>query len=173
MNTILHLTDADFNPFARAGDRETYYKRGAARAIVRNADGAVAIMHASLPGYYKLPGGGIDEGEETIDALHREILEEVGAKIAVTGEIGIVLEHRDFDQMTQTSYAYTATVDGDIGDPVLTDKEISQGFQVVWAQDIDEAIKLIESSNQHDDMGIRFMNTRDIGILRAGKNLQK
>ena len=170
MNTILNLTDQDFNPDAPAGDRENYFKRGAARAVLQNADGTIAIMHAATSEFYKLPGGGIDEDEEIIDALHREILEEVGAKITVTGELGIVHEYRDFCQMEQLSYAYMATVEGELGQPELTEKEIADGFEVVWVE-IDKGIELIKTTLSHDDIGLKFMATRDIAILEAAKKL--
>jgi len=171
MNTILTLTDQDFNPDASAGDRENYYRRGAARAIVRDNVGAIAIMHAAKAGYYKLPGGGINDGEETVAALHREILEEVGAKISVTGEIGIVHEYRDFCQMEQTSYAYMATVEGELGAPELTEKELTDGFEVVWVDSVDKGIELIKTTLARDDIGLKFMAKRDLAILEAAKKL--
>ena len=171
MNTILTLTDQDFNPDAPAGDRENYYRRGAARAIVQNDVGAIAIMHAATAEFYKLPGGGIDDGEETVAALHREILEEVGAKINVTGELGIVHEYRDYWKMEQTSYVYMATVDGEIGTPELTEKELADGFEVVWVDSIDRGIELIKTTLARDDIGMKFMATRDLAILEAAKKL--
>jgi ADP-ribose pyrophosphatase YjhB (NUDIX family) len=172
MNTILTLTDQDFVPDAPAGDRDSYWHRYAARAVVTDDDGAVAIMHAKVNGYYKLPGGGIDEGEEVLDALHREIREEVGVKIRVTGEIGIVEEHRDFIPMNQTSYAYLATVDGKKGQPDYTEEELAAGFEIVWAQDIDAAIALIDiSTDPHDVRGNVFMQRRDLVILQTAKKL--
>jgi ADP-ribose pyrophosphatase YjhB (NUDIX family) len=171
MNTILTLTDRDFVPDAPAGDHDNYFRRGAARAVLTNSDGAVAIMHASNSGYYKLPGGGIDDGEEVLAALDREILEEVGAKIKVTGEIGIVQEYRNDDQMAQTSYVYAGTVDGELGTPELTAKEIREGFQVVWAEDIDKAMELITVTLSRDDIGLKFMGSRDLAILEEAKKL--
>lgn len=37
---------------------------------------------------FQLPGGGIDPGEHPIAALHREVMEETGWKIAITRRIG-------------------------------------------------------------------------------------
>lgn len=171
MNTILTLTDQDFNPAAPVGDRQNYYHRKAARAVLMNEAQAIAIMHAAKSGFYKLPGGGIDNGEETLVALDREILEEVGAKIKVTGELGIVHEYRDFCQMAQTSYVYTGTVDGEIGSPQLTEKEINDGFEVMWVESIDAGTELIKTTLEMEDIGLKFMASRDLAILEAAKKL--
>lgn len=37
---------------------------------------------------FQLPGGGIDPGEHPLPALHREVFEETGWKIAVTRKLG-------------------------------------------------------------------------------------
>jgi 8-oxo-dGTP diphosphatase len=42
-----------------------------------------ADTKAFLPGLYELPGGHIDFGEELVDGLKREVLEELGMHIAI------------------------------------------------------------------------------------------
>lgn len=39
------------------------FTRRAARAVIRNHENQIAIMYFTKTGSYKLPGGGIDEGE--------------------------------------------------------------------------------------------------------------
>jgi putative (di)nucleoside polyphosphate hydrolase len=47
--------------------------------MIVNADGHVlAIERADIAGAWQLPQGGLDEGEEPLDAAYREIAEETG-----------------------------------------------------------------------------------------------
>lgn len=46
-------------------------------AIIKNKDGAVLILEGE-DGKCLLPGGHVDRGENWIDALHRELREEIG-----------------------------------------------------------------------------------------------
>ncbi len=51
--------------------------------------GALLLTHQSAPEpEYQLPGGGIDPGESPLRALHREVLEETGWRIARPRRLG-------------------------------------------------------------------------------------
>ena len=51
--------------------------------------GRVLLTHQAEPDdEFQLPGGGIDPGEQPIPALHREVYEETGWKIAVMRHLG-------------------------------------------------------------------------------------
>ena len=52
-------------------------------------DGAVLLTHQAEPvPEFQLPGGGIDPGESPIAALHREVFEETGWRIAAPRRLG-------------------------------------------------------------------------------------
>ena len=58
-------------------NRRYRIRPGAYAILVRN--GQVLLTHQQEPRpEFQLPGGGIDPGEATVPALHREILEETG-----------------------------------------------------------------------------------------------
>jgi 8-oxo-dGTP diphosphatase len=59
----------------------------AGKAVIRR-DGRILLLQRSLksgfdPGRWELPGGKIDYNEDLVDALRREVLEEVGLVIKV------------------------------------------------------------------------------------------
>jgi 8-oxo-dGTP pyrophosphatase MutT (NUDIX family) len=62
-------------------------------ALLRWQDRILLCRHEK-PGkeYWLLPGGGVDAGESLVDALHRELLEEVGIRdeLPLEGPIAIV-----------------------------------------------------------------------------------
>ena len=83
------ITEEDFGRPTHADQWPTYRLRPSARAVLFDDTSRVALMHVVSDNYYKLPGGGIDEGEDIHTGLKRELLEEVGAKsIDILGEIG-------------------------------------------------------------------------------------
>ena len=148
-------------------DRKKYRERVAARAVLKDDEGRIALMHASKRQYYKLPGGGIDEGEDALAALARELLEETGYSARVVAELGTVEEWRDEDKLHQISYAYEAIKVGESASQNLTGGEIDEGFELIWAHNIDEAIELVEKAVDDPDVRVSFMTKRDAAILRS------
>ena len=155
-------------------DTSISYARQAARAVMRNDRDQIAIMHFTVTGSYKLPGGGIDEGEETLAALHRELREETGYTITDVAELGTVTENRYYCGMHQISYCYTALA-GDFVGTELTEKEQSEGMELCWADTVEQAIEWIESGDTLDEdgsaTGLAMIKARDIAILRAADSV--
>jgi 8-oxo-dGTP diphosphatase len=114
-----------------------------------------------------LPGGGVEKGETTFEALEREVLEETGYKIKVGKEIGAILEYRNEFNMLQISYCYFAKAEEKISEPNYEKEEIEGGFQPLWLP-IDEAIKLLENDNPTTYDG-RFIVKRDLCFLKEMK----
>ncbi len=72
-------------PF-RPGQR--YRRRPGVYAVLLQGDSILATHQDAPVPEFQLPGGGIDPGEHPIAALHREVFEETGWKIAITRRIG-------------------------------------------------------------------------------------
>jgi len=65
-----------------------YRRRPGAYAILLR-DARLLLTHQSAPqDEFQLPGGGIDPGESPLRALHREVLEETGWRIAPQRRLG-------------------------------------------------------------------------------------
>ncbi|WP_333828891.1 NUDIX hydrolase [Pararhodobacter sp.] len=66
----------------------SYRRRPGAYAILLR-DARLLVTHQSAPqDEFQLPGGGIDPGESPLRALHREVFEETGWRIAPQRRLG-------------------------------------------------------------------------------------
>ena len=61
----------------------------AAFAVVRNGSGQVLLVRRADDGYWELPGGRVEVGESASAAVIREVAEEAGVAIEVTGLAGV------------------------------------------------------------------------------------
>ena len=61
----------------------------AAFAAVRNDAGEVLLVRRIDDGFWELPGGRVEVGESAADAVIREVAEESGVTIALTGLSGV------------------------------------------------------------------------------------
>jgi 8-oxo-dGTP diphosphatase len=56
-----------------------YISRQAISVITFNTTDQISLIHAKSDNYFKLPGGGIDPGENHLVAVQREMQEKTGA----------------------------------------------------------------------------------------------
>lgn len=144
-----------------------YKLRKASRSIVLNDSQKIALLFVSKNNYHKLPGGGIEAGENIITALNREIMEEAGVSINVLGEIGTIIEYRDKHELLQISYCYYSEVEGDIKEPSFTEDETNNGFQLKWVT-LDDAISIIGNDVPDNYVG-KFIQSRDLMFLKSAE----
>lgn len=172
MNTLLTITEQDFDSAKPVADTFRFMTREAARAVLLDDKNQVYLLNVSLHGYHKLPGGGIDEGEEVEQALERELMEEVGCKAKIIAEIGSIVEYRAYEDggLKQTSYCYLAKQIGEQLEPALEDGELAEGMFEVKARSIDAAIELLKN-DQPDNLEGRFIQKRDLAFLTAAQLL--
>ena len=168
MRYLATLNPSDVSATPMSVDK--YYERQASRAVLLNSKDEVYLVYMRTRQYYKLPGGGIKEGESKEAALHRELLEECGTDSDIMGDIGIVEEFRDDVGMHQLSYCYIAKQKGDQKPSSYEESEKRDGAEIFIAKSLQEAIQLVEESIPKDDE-CRFMIKRDGIILRAAAKL--
>lgn len=143
--------------------------RDAARAVVIDDTHNMALLHVSRDGYYKLPGGGVDEGEDTETALHRECIEEIGRDVEIVAELGIVTEYRKFLSLKQVSHCYLARAVGSTAAPQFTEHEKERGFLPPLWVPLDEAERLLSTCTPLSKEGKEYIVPRDIAIVSAAR----
>lgn len=139
--------------------------RKAARAVVFDNKNKIGLLNVSKKNYYKLPGGGIEDGEDIKIALDRECEEELGIQVDVVREIGSIIEYRAQFKLHQTSYCFLAntTHDYEKDIPNFTDEEKSSGFEIIWVEP-KEALRLLNLKQTSDYEG-KFIEERDFCFL--------
>ncbi|MBY8089902.1 NUDIX domain-containing protein [Vibrio fluvialis] len=112
-------------------------QRKAARAIVLDGED-ILMLYTERYHDYTLPGGGVDEGEDILQGMVRELEEETGAQnIHNIKPFGLYEEFRpwykdDADVMHMVSYCFTCKIDRELGDTNYEDYEIKNGMKPVW-----------------------------------------
>ena len=98
--------------------------------LARGSNVLLTFQQEPVP-EYQLPGGGIDPGESPTEALHREVLEETGWRIAAPRRLGAF---RDFTYMPEYDlwaekicHVYLATPVLRLGPPT------EEGHTALWA----------------------------------------
>jgi ADP-ribose pyrophosphatase YjhB (NUDIX family) len=119
-------------------------ERHAARGIVVKGDN-ILLLFTQRYHDYSLPGGGIDDGEDEVAGLIRELQEETGAQgVRNVKAFARYDEYRpwyksDADIIHMISHCYTCEIDDELGDTALESHEVSNGMTPVW-MNIYEAI---------------------------------
>ncbi len=169
---ILSLRDSDFG-LPEDKDEATFTERTAARAVLIDKDYRVALINATSRGYYKLPGGGIDEGETISEALEREVVEEAGWKIEPLCPLGYVHETRHKYTQFNISYAFLARATEFVGNNLMDDEK-EDGFELEWFDNIDATIAAVEGVDTTDKVyQAKFFTEREAAILRAARKVLK
>jgi len=123
----------------------TMFERQAVRAIILHGR-EILLLYTRRYDDYSFPGGGLDAGEDRINGLHRELLEETGAaNVSIERYVGYLDEYRPplkggYDVLFMRSHFYFCRVDSELGTASPEAYELANGMVPEWV-DIEAAIE--------------------------------
>ena len=150
------------------------FVRPSSRAIII-INGKIAVIYSQKHKYYKIPGGGIEPGENKIDAMIREVKEEVGLTVipeSITefGYVHRLQKGKHEPVFIQDNFYYLCDVKEGQVPPRFTESEKKEEFIPCFV-DLDEAIKVNEKyvkENSYDSM-----IERELRVMRMIADTQK
>lgn len=140
----MQILKTHYHPLIKSLDNKTIFTRLATRSIVTQ-DESILLLYTQRYEDFSLPGGGIDDGEDKIEGMKRELIEETGAiDIKNIQPFGAYEEYRpwykaDFDIQHMISYCFTCEINKQLGRPKFESYEIKNGMKAMWVN-IHEAI---------------------------------
>lgn len=138
-------------------------ERVATRSIVLKEQ-SILLMYTERYEDYSLPGGGVDDGEDKITGMIRELNEETGALgIHNIKPFGIYEEYRPwhkekYDILHMMSYCYTCDIDKNLGEPTMESYEINNGMKAIWIN--------IHKAIEHNERTIATSEKKGMSIER-------
>lgn len=171
----------------------TYAPRFAVRVVAFNPAGQVAMIHARRDNYYKLPGGGVEAGED-------HMMEETGCTVRIRGggsgsgagagagagaeveesggeadagsETGCIAAVEEWRApWHQTSYCYVADLETTGAETSLAEDEIADGLSAEW-MDVGRAKEAIREAVPTSGLG-RSIRERDMFLLDVATALEQ
>lgn len=146
--------------------------RYATRTVLLDRNDQIAILYVAKHNYYKIPGGGIEEGEDLVTAAKREVLEEAGCDCEIIAELGRTENDLPGWGMHDISNGFLARIIGEQGATSYDDYEIERGFHLEWCENIDMAIAKITKTIA-TDQDAAILQARDLGYIKRAKEFME
>lgn len=125
-------------------------------AVVTDDQRRIVLIRRRDNDLWALPGGGMDLGESIVDCAVREVKEETGLDVEVTGLIGVytnprhVMAYTDGEVRQQFSLCFTTRL---VGGDLLID---SESTDIAWTAPTD-----IPGLTMHPSMRLRIQHYLD------------
>ena len=154
--------------------QKAFYKneiiRKAVRAVIIQ-DGNILMIHSTINGDYKFPGGGIKPDETDKEALIREVREESGYLIdEIRDNFLQIVEIRESAKYENTlfkmvSFYYFCSVQSLVFQQNLDEYEKSLGFEPIWIN-IEQALKENLELQKNPKANLPLWLTRETWVLQ-------
>ncbi len=139
---------------------------GGVRVVIANEEGKILMVrqHHEERDIWMVPGGGIEEGENSIEAAVREAKEETGLDIEVTGVAWHIEEVSEERGQRFVNYMLGQIKGGELA--LGSDPEFDDQHQVL------REVKFMsrEEISRLENVYPNFFNDEIWGILKEGKN---
>ena len=144
------------------------FRRDSARSIIIS-NGKIAMIHSKKYDYYKFPGGGIENGEDPIEAMIRETQEEAGLTVIpeTVKEYGYVhrIQRSDNDPsecFIQDNYYYLCDAADGLVSQDLDEYEKKESYQLEY---IEPSLAIEKNRSVKDSPYNRMMFEREARVL--------
>lgn len=150
----------------------SFRQRLATRGVIFDNENKVALLHIQSKGYYNLPGGGVEAGEDSRQAIIRECQEEIGRDIKITAELGRTLEYRKETCVVNESHGYMGMARGPKGERRLVgdENEAEKNCTIVWVS-LEEAIRCMENTKAPERLYSKYILARDLAFLQKAQKV--
>ncbi len=162
MRMLFEMDKKDYS-----GCNHTFTRNSARSIIIKN--GRVAMVHSLKYDYYKFPGGGIEAGEDPIDAMIRETREEAGLSIIpeTVKEYGLV--HRiqksdrdDTECFVQDNYYFLCEAEDERISQDLDGYEAEESYSLEY---VEPAAAIRKNRHVQESPYNRMMFEREARVL--------
>ena len=144
------------------------FTRNSARSIIIS-DGKVAMVHSLKYDYYKFPGGGVENGENPIEAMIRETREEAGLVVIPESvkEYGYVhrIQKSDIDAtecFVQDNFYYLCNTTDESVSQQLDDYEALESYRLEYVESL---VAINKNRNVKDSPYNKLMFEREARVL--------
>ncbi len=147
--------------------------KNAARTVIVDENNLVALIDVRNGEYYKIPGGGIEEGENEQQAARREAMEEAGCEIEIVQKISkqqfVDNNPKYGGETTHHSVCFLARKIGKNINTSFDDWESSNQMKLIWVT-FEKAIELFTNVKTDDFFGSEI-NKRDFDFVLKARNI--
>lgn len=171
MELIAKITDEDIGE--KMVEMNNPFHRKASRGIVLDSEDNMAVFYKKNKNQYKLPGGGLEDNETFEEAFIREVKEEVGCEVKITGCLGYIEEYKTKSNYVQTSYIFVGKIINKLENLELTKMEQDEGGERLWMKPEQTLMKMKENYNklkasEYTNLySTKIVAKRDIKILET------